>query len=124
LLKPTQLNLFGLDIRFRYTEELLRKEKESKKIAVLTFFSERRLTSIAKANPDSQEAEEEEASASRSGLRRKVFNRHGLPDEIKEIISPKRPKHENKDLAKNLHQRHQTEVRTIMNKGSALSRTE
>ena len=30
LLKPTKLNLFGLDIRFRYTEELLRKEKESK----------------------------------------------------------------------------------------------
>jgi len=36
LLKPTKLNLFGLDIRFRYTEELLRKEKESKKITVLT----------------------------------------------------------------------------------------
>jgi hypothetical protein len=30
LLKPTKLNLYGLDIRFRYTEELLRKEKESK----------------------------------------------------------------------------------------------
>ena len=124
MLKPTKLNLFGLDIRFRYTEELLRKEKESKKITFLTF-SERRLTSIAKANPDSQEPEQEEASASRSGLRRKVFNRHGLPDEIKEIISPKKPKHENKDPAKNhLHQRHQTEVRSIMNKGSALSRTE
>jgi hypothetical protein len=40
LLKPTKLNLFGLDIRFRYTEELLRKEKESKKIAVLTFQSD------------------------------------------------------------------------------------
>jgi len=40
LLKPTKLNLFGLDIRFRYTEELLRKEKESKKITVLTFQSE------------------------------------------------------------------------------------
>jgi hypothetical protein len=33
LLKPTKLNLYGLDIRFRYTEELLRKEKESKNIS-------------------------------------------------------------------------------------------
>ena len=37
LLKPTKLNLYGLDIRFRYTEELLRKEKESKRI-LLAFY--------------------------------------------------------------------------------------
>ena len=30
LLKPTKLNLFGLDIRFRYTDEIMRKERESK----------------------------------------------------------------------------------------------
>ena len=30
LLKPSKLNLFGLDIRFRHTEEIIRKEKESK----------------------------------------------------------------------------------------------
>jgi hypothetical protein len=32
LLKPTKLNLFGLDIRFRFTEEMMRKERESKSI--------------------------------------------------------------------------------------------
>jgi hypothetical protein len=111
-LKPTKLNLFGLDIRFRFTEELLRKEKESKRLSVLSrSYVERRLTSIAKAKPDSRENEQEEAaSGSRSGLRRKIFNRHGLPDEIKEIISPK-PRHEKKDqtagtTAGTLHQRH------------------
>ena len=59
--------------------------------------SERKLTSISVTKPEGSEDQQEEALGSRSGLKRKVFNRHGLPDEIKEIISPKKLKVEQKD---------------------------
>lgn len=83
LLKPTKLNLFGLDIRFRYTEELLNQEKEK-----------RRLTSVSKATGPKAEQTftkdmlEKIPKSIVTSKRMRSFNRHALPDEIKSVVAP------------------------------------
>eukprot|EP00347_Sterkiella_histriomuscorum_P002593 403367545 len=65
ILQPTKVNLYGLDIRFKYTEQLLQKEKDKRK-----------LTSISKGKG----SERIEVNV----------NRHALPDEVKQIVSPRK----------------------------------
>jgi len=71
-----------LDIRFRYTEELLNKEKEK-----------RRLTSVSKSTaPKAAELTREMMEKSPKSIvtskRLRSFNRHAIPDEIKEVVAP------------------------------------
>lgn len=62
----------------------MRKEKESKcGLVILTLILERKLTSVSKSQAEKQE---QAAAAAAAGKRGTVFNRHALPDEIKDII--------------------------------------
>jgi hypothetical protein len=61
----------------------MRKDKESNFTnLILTLIIERRLTSVSKSQAEKQE----QAAAAAAGKRGTVFNRHALPNEIKDII--------------------------------------